>query len=170
MKWFCGEGVKHPLLYEILRLVSRWSLTRPATFSLGRRAAIRMDLLEMPQLTLDYGVGNEEDRCVVAHHVPVAFFGVKFQGETAHASLCIGGAELAGHRREAGQHFRFFPDRGKDPGFGVFRDSVGDGKRAMNFPALVMDPHARESFRGSGGRAFRSTDSSAPGAGRGVRQ
>lgn len=100
----------------------------------------------MPQLTLDDGVGDEEDRCVVAHHVPVAFFGVKFQGETAHASLCIGGAELAGHRREAGQHFRLFPDRGKDLGFGVFRDVVGDGKRAMNSPALVMDHTLGNSF------------------------
>ena len=40
-----------------------------------------MTSLGMGEVRKRVGVADEKDRCVVAHHVPVAFFGVELQGK-----------------------------------------------------------------------------------------
>src|ERR1035437_9072290 len=47
------------------------------------------------------GITDKKDRRVVADHVVIAVLGVKLEGKAARVAGCVGGAELAGHRREA---------------------------------------------------------------------
>ena len=55
-------------------------------------------------------VAHEEHRRVVADEVPVAFLGVELDGEAADVALGVGRAALAGHRREAHEHFGLLAD------------------------------------------------------------
>ena len=74
-------------------------------------------------------VAQEEHGRVVADHIPVAFFGIKFQGKTADVAFCIGCAAFACHGGETGEHLGFFADFAEDFGAGVFGDVVRYGKR-----------------------------------------
>ena len=82
------------------------------------------------------GIAEEEHRRVVADEVPVAFFGVELQREAANVALGVGGAALAGHGREAGEHRRLLADLREDLGLGVAGDVVRDGECAVCAGAL----------------------------------
>ena len=89
-----------------------------------------MTLLGVDEVRKLERVAHEEHRRIVADHVPVAFLGVEPQREAAHVALGIGGAALAGNRREAQESFARLA-RLQRLGFGVFRDVVSDGQRAI---------------------------------------
>ncbi len=81
-------------------------------------------------------VAQEEHRRVVADQVPIAFFGVELQGEAADVTLGVGGATLAGHRGEAGEHLGLLADLLEQLGAGVLADVVSDGEGAECARAL----------------------------------
>ena len=110
---------------------------RPEIPHRGRRAhvGLRMALLRVDEVGELVGVADEEHRRVVADEIPVAFGRVELQSEAAHVALGIGGAELAGDRREARQHV------GLGAGLQHLRlrvlgDVAGDRQRAEGTPAL----------------------------------
>ena len=75
-------------------------------------------------------VAEEEHGRVVAHQIPVAFFGVKLDGETTDVALGIGRAAFTCHGREAHKQIGFFADSVENFGFGVLADVVCHRKRA----------------------------------------
>ena len=83
-------------------------------------------------------VAQEEDRRVVADHVPVAFLGVELDREAADIALGIGRAAFASHCGEAGEQFGLLADLREDLGLGVFGDVMGDGESAVGARALGM--------------------------------
>jgi hypothetical protein len=79
------------------------------------------------------GIANKENRSVVAHHVPVAFFGVELNGETPDIALGVGGSPFSGYGREAQEALGFLADLGENLGFGVLGEAfVLDLKRRFN--------------------------------------
>ena len=67
---------------------------------------------------------------------PVALLGVEFQREAAHVALRVGRAALARHGGETQQHRRLLAHLREEARFGVARDVVRDGKRAIRAGAL----------------------------------
>ena len=55
-------------------------------------------------------IAHEEHRCVVAHHVPVAFLRVELQREAARVARRVGGAHLSGHGGKTREHFAAIAD------------------------------------------------------------
>ena len=51
-------------------------------------------------------VADEEDRRVVAHHVPVALFRVELEGKASRVACRVRGARLPAHRAEPRRHIR----------------------------------------------------------------
>ena len=101
-----------------------------------RMLVLRVALLGVDEVGELVGVAHEEDRRVVADEVPVALPGVELQRKAAHVALVVGGAQLAGDGREAGEHLGLLADGGEDVGRRVARDVLGDGQRAVGAPAL----------------------------------
>ena len=76
-------------------------------------------------------VAHEEDRGVVAHHVPVAFVRIELDRKPAHIALGVGRTTFARHGREAGEDIRLPAHFGQEGGLGVFRNVVRDGEGAV---------------------------------------
>ena len=66
-------------------------------------------------------VTYEEDRSVVAHHVPVALFRVKFDGKTTRISYSVGWTILTSHCRKADSDWCLFTNRRKYFGSAILR-------------------------------------------------
>ena len=62
---------------------------------IGAHIGFGIALLRMNEIAEFIGIAHEENRRVVADHVPVAFFGIELDGETADIAFGIGGAALA---------------------------------------------------------------------------
>ncbi len=81
-------------------------------------------------------IAEKEHRGVIAHHVPVALLGVELQCVTTNVALGVGRAALTGDGREAGEQRGALTNLGKQLGFGVAGDVMGDdelAKRAGTF-------------------------------------
>ena len=118
-------------------LVQALRRQRPEIPHRGRRPHVgsRVPLLGVDEVRELQRVAHEEYRRIVADHVPVAFLGVEAQREAAHVALCVGGAALAGDRREAQESFGRFALL-QHLGLRVLRDVVSDGQRAIGARAL----------------------------------
>ena len=119
-------------------LVQAFRRQRPEIPHRGGRAhvGLRVALLRVDEVGELVGVAHEEHRRVVADQVPVALPGIELQRKAAHVALVVGGAQLAGDGREAGEHLGLLADRGEDVGRCVARDVLRDGERAVGAPAL----------------------------------
>ena len=62
------------------------------------RFVSRISLLRVNKVAELQRIADKEDRSVVANHVPVAFFGVKLQRETARIAGRIGRALFPAYR------------------------------------------------------------------------
>ena len=91
-------------------------------------------------------VAEEEHGRVVAHQIPVAFFGVKLDGETTDVALGIGRAAFTCHGRETHKQIGFFADLVENFGFGVLADVVGNGKRTECTRTFGMHAALRNDF------------------------
>ncbi len=94
-------------------------------------------------------VAQKKDRRVVAHQVPVALLGIELDGRAANVALGVGGAALAGHRREAQEQVSLLADVGEELGLGVLGDVMGHlegavGARALGVHAPLGDHLAIE--------------------------
>ena len=76
------------------------------------------------------GIPQEKYRSIVADEIPVAFFGIKFHGETADIPFRVGRAAFAGHGGKPDEHFRLFADFREDFRLGIPGDVMGHGKFA----------------------------------------
>lgn len=85
------------------------------------------------------GVADEEHGGVVADEIPVAFFGIELDGETADVAFGIGGAAFSGDRRESEEGFGLFADMGEDVGFGVLSDIFSDRECAVCARTFSVD-------------------------------
>ncbi len=86
-------------------------------------------------------VTHEEDRRVIPNHIPVAFFSIKFESETAHVPLGVSGPQFTGDGGKTGNHRRLLANFGENICPGIFGDVMGYGKSAMSPPAFRMhDP------------------------------
>ena len=84
-------------------------------------------------------IANEEDGGVVAHQIPVAFFGIKLNGKATHITLTIGGTFFSSNRRETQKHFCLLADFREKLRFGVFRYGTSDGKRSIRTRTFGMN-------------------------------
>ncbi len=85
------------------------------------------------------GVADEEDRRVVADHVPVPFLGVELEREAAGVAGGVGRTLFAANGGEAGEHLAGVADLREELGLGVLRDVVGDEEVAVGAGALGVD-------------------------------
>jgi hypothetical protein len=85
-------------------------------------------------------IAQEEDRRVVADHVPVAFLGIEFDGEAADVAFGVGRAALTGDGGEAGEHVGLLAHLGQELGAGVLRDVVGHREGAERARPFRMHP------------------------------
>jgi len=81
-------------------------------------------------------VAQEEDRRVVAHHIPVALLGVELDCEAADVAFSVGRAALARHGGEAREQLCLLADLGEYLRLGVAGDVVGDGEGPVRARAL----------------------------------
>ena len=76
-------------------------------------------------------VAQEEYGCVVSHQVPVTFFGIELNSETAYVTFRIGSTAFAGNGREADKTVCFFTYLAEYRGFCVFCDVICNGKSTI---------------------------------------
>src|SRR5258708_35931192 len=96
-----------------------------------------MPLLRVNEVGEFVGIAHEEDRRVVADHIPIALLGIEFEGKAAHIAFMIGGANLAGDRREPGARLPLLAARRKNAGLGGPRGGLRHRKGAKRAPAFV---------------------------------
>jgi hypothetical protein len=89
-------------------------------------------------------IAQEENRRVVAHQVPVPFFGVKLQGKAANVSLGIGRTALSGNRGESSEHLGSLADLREYFRLCVFRDVVGYGEGSESAGSLGVHAAFRD--------------------------
>ena len=137
-------------------LVEGFRQERPEIPVVGGRTHIgaRVAFYRFVQIGEFARVAQEEDRRVIADHVPVAFFGVKLQRKAADVALGIGRAALTGNGSKAGEHFGFFADFAEEFGAGVFCDVVGDGKRTKRARAFGVHTAFGDDFAHEVGEFF----------------
>ena len=99
-------------------------------------------------------VAQKEHRCVVADHVPVAFFGVELQGKAADVALGIGRTAFTGHGGETGKHLGFLANLAKDFRTGVLGDVVGDGEGTERAGTFGVHAPLRNNFAHKVGELF----------------
>ncbi len=130
-----------PVAHQDHHLVERFRTQRPEipTGRIAAHVVFRVALLGVDEVRELERVADKEHRGVVSHQVPVAFVGVKLQGEPPYVALRVGGPPFAGHGRKTGQHGGLFPDFGKDRGFGVAGDVVRDGEGSERPGAFGMN-------------------------------
>ena len=93
----------------------------------------------------------KEHRRVVADHIPVAFGGVEPQRVAADVALGVGGAALAGHRGEPGEHLTAVADLAEDFSLRVPGDVVGHAQRAEGARTLGVHAPLGDDFAGEVG-------------------
>ncbi len=103
------------------------------------RAGVRVALLGVDEVGELDGVADEEHRGVVADEVVVALFGVELQREAAGVAHRVGGAEVAGHGREAQEGLGLLAHLGEEVRLGVLRDVGGHGEGAVGAGAAGVD-------------------------------
>src|SRR5258708_27992638 len=104
----------------------------------------------MNEITEFQRITDKEDRRVVAHHVPITFFGVELYGKAAWVSFRIGRAFLPAQRGEADKYRGTFTNIREEPGTGVLwhalvctnKTSIGSGPFGMNH--TLRDPFTVE--------------------------
>ena len=85
-------------------------------------------------------ITQEEDRCVIAHQIPVALLGVELHREAPDVPLGVGGTAFAGDGGESDKAVGLFPHSGEDLGPGVLGDVVGNGECAVSAGTLGVHP------------------------------
>jgi hypothetical protein len=85
------------------------------------------------------GVADEEDRRVVAHHVPIAFFGIELDGKAARIALRVARPLFAAHGGEANEHAGLLADLVEDFRGGIAGDVAGHGKDAVSARTLGVN-------------------------------
>src|SRR5660398_150911 len=62
-------------------------------FTIGHRVA----LLSMNEVRELFRIFDKENRCIIAHQIPVTIFSVEFQGKTTWVSFAVGSSFFATH-------------------------------------------------------------------------
>src|SRR3982074_141732 len=88
------------------------------------------------------GITNEKDRCIVAHHVPVAFVGIELEGEASWIAFSVRRTFFAPDGRKAQKCRRTLAKTGEKPGARVpGHVRIGADKISISSRALGMhDP------------------------------
>ena len=133
--------------HEVGDLVGRLGVQRPEVplHVVVAQAGAAEPLLAADEVGELHRVADEEHRGVVADQVVVALGRVELQRETARVAPGVGGALLAGDRREAGEHL----GRGaplEEGGLGVGGDVLGGLEDAERAGALRMDVALRDAL------------------------
>ena len=92
------RGRNAAIAHDDCDLVQRFRQQGPEIPVVVRAAQIRFRIAldGVVQVWKFQRVAHEKHRCVVTHHIPVAFFGIELDGETADVAFRIGGAPFAG--------------------------------------------------------------------------
>ena len=77
------------------------------------KIGMRVTLYSMVQVRELQGIADEEYRCIVAHQIPIAFFGVEFYGKSSDVPFGIGGSPFSRYGGETDEHFRLLSDFGE---------------------------------------------------------
>lgn len=107
---------------------------------------LRVSLLRVDEVRELAGVSNEEHGRVVSDHVPVSFFSVELDGETAGISLSVRRTLLASDGGETSEDGSPLADGVEELGLAVFGDVVGDLKVSPGSSTLGVDDSLRDSL------------------------
>ena len=102
-------------------------------------------LLRVDEIRKLVGVAHEEHRGVVAHQVPVSFFGVDLQRESPYVAFGVRRAALSGHRREAQEALALGP-RLQSAGLCIPGDVARDAQTPIGRGTLGVHHAFRNSF------------------------
>jgi len=121
-------------------LVQRLGRERPEVPHHGRGLQVRLRaaLLGVDEVAELERIADEEDRRVVADHVPVALLGVELHREAAGIAGRVGRSLLSAHGREADEELALVAHLREELGRGVAGDVVGDGEATVGARALGM--------------------------------
>src|ERR1700689_4531673 len=91
-------------------------------------------------------IPEEENRSIVADHVPIAILGVELDGEAADVTFRVGSTALAGNRRKPREQRSLLADFAENIRAGVAADVVRHGKGAVSAPAFGVHAPFRNYF------------------------
>src|SRR6202035_4235113 len=74
------------------------------------QVGLRHALLRVDKVAEFQWVADEENRRVVTHHVPIAFFGIELQRKPARVTRCVRRTLFTADCGEANQHRRLLPN------------------------------------------------------------
>ena len=92
------------------------------------------------------GVSNEEYWSIVSCHIPVTFFGVKFDCKSSWISIGIGSSSFSCDSGESSENWSFLSNGIEDFRLGVFGDIMGDFEVSMSSCSLGMDDSFGDTF------------------------
>ncbi len=137
-------------------LVQRFRRVRPEiphhlrAFQIGLRQA----LLGMNEVREFQRVTDKEHGGVVAHDVPVTFFGVKLDRKAAWVTLGVSRTTLTAYGGEAQENRRLLTDRIEQLGAGVLADIAGHDERTMSTRSFGVHATLRDVFTVEVGQLF----------------
>ena len=107
---------------------------RPEIPHRGRTAEVGLGIafLCVDEVTELERITDEEDRRIVAHQVPIAFFGVELDCKATYIAFGIGRAAFTGDDREAHKHLSLLVYLREELGLRVAGDIVRHGEDAMS--------------------------------------
>ena len=96
-------------------------------------------LLGMDEVRELGGIAQEENGCIVCHHIPVAFFSPEFDGETSRVSSTVVRSRFATDGRKADSNWTFIACLGKDVGKAEIIERLGAFEGTVCTAALGVD-------------------------------
>ena len=100
---------------------------------------LRVSLLGVDEVWEFDGITDEEDGSVVSDHIPVALFGVEFDGESTGVTFGVSGSFFASDGGESEEDGCHFADIAEKLGLAVLGDVMGDFEVAVSAGSLGVD-------------------------------
>ena len=91
-------------------------------------------------------IADKEHGCVVAHQIPIAFFGIKLYGKASDVAFGISGSPFSRYSGETYEYIRLFSNLGEKFGTRVFRDVFGYGEVSEGSTTFGMHSSFRNDF------------------------
>lgn len=88
----------------------------------------RIAFLGMDEAWKEDGITNEENWCVVSNEIPVAFFSIEFDSESARITRSVSWTAFSANSRKSDGDWSLFSDLGENSRFAVLADVVSNLK------------------------------------------
>jgi len=139
-----GTSVRHQDRYLMNRF---WGKTQEIpehiwTWEMG----LWVSFLGMNKIWEFHGISYEEYRSIISDHIPVSFFGVKFNGKSSWISSGISWSIFTSDCRKSWEDRSSFSNSVKEFGFAIFRNVVSYFKISVSSSTFSVDNPFWDSF------------------------